>query len=64
MCGHVVEWNPHRRRHGPRRRVHGRVLPMDNAKDYRLNNVNGFLAYGRHLWSNGAQAPSATADRS
>jgi plasmid segregation protein ParM len=41
--------------------VHGRVLPVDNAKDYRLNNVNGFLAYGRHLWSNGAQAPAAAA---
>jgi plasmid segregation protein ParM len=36
--------------------LRGRVLPVDASRDARLNNVRGFLKYGRHLWARGAQA--------
>jgi plasmid segregation protein ParM len=36
--------------------LRGRVLPVDPSRDARLNNVRGFLKYGRHLWARGAQA--------
>lgn len=39
----------------------GEVVPVDSAQDNRLNNVNGYLKYGRRLWTRGAAA-AAPAD--
>ncbi len=38
--------------------LRGNVLPMDPARDARMNNVRGFHKYGRHLWARGS-APAA-----
>jgi len=40
--------------------LNGNVLPVDPSRDARLNNVQGYWKFGRHLWARGA-APSPPA---
>lgn len=32
--------------------ITGNVIPVDTSQDLRLNNVKGYLKYGRHIWRN------------
>jgi len=33
--------------------LHGEIIPLPGGDDARLNNVRGYLKYGRHLWARG-----------
>ena len=35
--------------------ITGNVIPIDPGQDSRLNNVKGYLKYGRHIWGNTAE---------
>ncbi|MFP4475280.1 MAG: hypothetical protein ACLFOY_06945 [Desulfatibacillaceae bacterium] len=41
--------------------VIGNVIPMENEVDARLNNVQGYFKYARHLWADGAPAAGSPA---
>ena len=36
--------------------VSGHVLPLKRGIDSRLNNVQGYLKYGQHIWGEGGEA--------
>lgn len=38
--------------------IKGEVIPMDAAKDSRLNNVLGYFKYGKRLWTRGTNPPA------
>jgi plasmid segregation protein ParM len=42
--------------------INGKVITVENSKDARLCNVQGYWKYGKHLWARGVQTPSAQAD--
>jgi plasmid segregation protein ParM len=37
--------------------ISGRVLPVENNVDARLNNVQGYLKYGRYIWKDAKTVP-------
>lgn len=41
--------------------IAGNVVPLEPHTDSRLNNVFGYMKYGRFIWGNGSVAPSAEA---
>ena len=38
--------------------INGNVVTVDTSKDARLCNVQGYLKFGKHLWSRGVVAPA------
>jgi len=41
--------------------VQGRVLAVETGRDHRLNNVQGFIKFGHHVWAGQASRVSASA---
>jgi plasmid segregation protein ParM len=42
--------------------ISSHVIPMDQNTDARLNNVSGYLKYGKYVWGKSGPASSASAD--
>ncbi len=38
--------------------IKGEIIPVDQGRDFRLNNVRGYLKYGKRLWTRGANPPA------
>lgn len=38
--------------------IKGEIMPVDPGRDFRLNNVRGYLKYGKRLWTRGANPPA------
>jgi plasmid segregation protein ParM len=40
--------------------ITGNVIPVDPGQDARLNNVKGYLKYGRYTWGDSGQEGDST----